>query len=517
MPRTIADAVPFPPAMVDINNFPLSDEEDDEVMDDISNELAPSTTLDYPHCSLDDVLEAMRIWTAEFVASLPKPQEYARVHEHLSQGFELLSELIDPFNHREPLIFDHLLPIFVDASHRGYMYAVHYAGLAKALRRWTEGIKPKPWTRPAELPPITNARAPLEYKVYQGKWEEPLIAAEKRVQESAAVKGKGKEDGKNKQKEKVQGWKGEEGVLKAKETVSKGGQPAGKKVFPASTAGPAPGPSASKKVFPASTAGPAPGLSAGRSAKPAAVNPKTTVRVPPPPPPQQPAAVEQNEAPATRCKRTARSNGKSNPQVENQSEDGDDETEEEERAAVKSIGRRKPAPAPSPAVDSDADDEVEEVEMHRLPCKSCEKLNTACYVNKVEEGAGARKRTTCGPCSVKKRKCSFVEKVVKGEGPAPTTATGSRKPLEVARARPAASPAPPKPSRKRASRKKAPTPVAAGRPGELKGEQIFFIVDFFITHRCSLDSRQPSSQPRRVARGFRTPVQRARGGLLRYE
>ena len=62
----------------------------------------------------------------------------------------------------------------------------------------------------------------MEYKVYRGKWEEPLIAAEKRVQESAAVKGKGKEDGKNKQKEKVQGWKGEEGVLKAKETVSKG-------------------------------------------------------------------------------------------------------------------------------------------------------------------------------------------------------------------------------------------------------------------------------------------------------
>ena len=270
----------------------------------------------------------------------------------------------------------------------------------------------------------------------------------------------------------------------------------------ASTAGPAPGPSVSKKVFPASTAGPAPGPSAGCSAKPAAVNLKTTIRVLPPPPPQKPTAVEQNEAPATCHKRTARSNEKSNPQVENQSKDGDNETEEKEHAAVKSISHRKPAPAPapSPAVDSDADNEVEEVEMHRPPCKSCEKLNTACYVNKVEEGAGAHKRTTCGPCSVKKHKCSFVEKVVKGEGPAPTaattTATGSQKPLEVARTRPTASPTPPKPSCKRASRKKAPTPVAAGQLGELKGEQIFFIVDFFITHHCSLDSRQPSSRPR---------------------
>jgi len=391
----------------------------------------PATTPPAPYfCELDDVLEAVNIWSEEFADHLSRPQQYEQYHEHLCSGCELLAALIDPLHYKGVLLIDHLINIFVDTLFRGYQYSIHYDGLAKGLKRWRQNITPKPWTPHPALPPPPSHRSPLRYKAMTANWLPPLVAADQRIrQRRAKDKGKAREE----PTEYHRADMSKEGMGMEKEER----------------------PSDQRKE------------KQGRTKKPKSVGENTTLAAPP----KRKVRAATVEKPQPVSKRPSRACGEPRSRsAVSDADAGDGESEEEGAAPTK----RKPVPAPLVrlATAHDDPDDVEEIDVHDPPCKSC-RPDKPCKVNPASTTAG-RKAQTCLPCYSSKKKCSLVQTasraVVRVEVVRATSiAPRAMKPLEVARARPPVEPTTRQPRAPRQTRRKVPTPVAPGSSGELKG------------------------------------------------
>ena len=161
----------------------------------------PPTAQHFPNCTAHALDEALDIWRVEFKAALKVPTTYADHHDHLTDGFQLLSQLSHRLNVVEGKITEHLTPVMKDMYFRGWKQEIHRQALIDGYQAWRNGLVPVEFTPPAGQR-IGPKRARRRKVAVPGNWLGPLEDAEKLA---ANAKGKGKEEGEKAKKKTPRG------------------------------------------------------------------------------------------------------------------------------------------------------------------------------------------------------------------------------------------------------------------------------------------------------------------------
>jgi hypothetical protein len=207
-----------------------SETDDDELM--LEDEpYTPPQQSDFPNCTPPVVAQGVEIWLAEFKQALSLKVGYEEHHDHLTDGFQLLSRLAYGMGAAKGTIIEHIMPMMKDMYFRGWEPTIHCKPLRAAYRRWSKSMPVEDWEVPAGAGPRGSVRAARTKAPRPGKWLAPLNAAEEEAEKRLRGKGKAKEVEKKESKKKSRD--------SAPAASSKRGSTAGVEAVPPKT--PAPG------------------------------------------------------------------------------------------------------------------------------------------------------------------------------------------------------------------------------------------------------------------------------------
>ena len=123
------------------------------MMDDDDDDYIPPTADAYPRATVEAVQAALTIWVREFKSALSFPDDYSEHHDHLTDGFQVLSRLANKLGASEGTIIKHITPVMKDMYYRGWKQSMHQEPLANAYRAHRRGDEPEDWTPPTSAPP----------------------------------------------------------------------------------------------------------------------------------------------------------------------------------------------------------------------------------------------------------------------------------------------------------------------------------------------------------------------------
>jgi len=166
---------------------------------------APPKGAAFPNCTEEALDTAWEIWRLEFKAAMRNPPTYGNHHDHLTDGYQLLSLLGNKIGAVEGRLPEYLTPIMKDMYFRGWKQDLHLRPLLEAYKAYRNGLEPAKWAPPADAGPIGGGRARRRKIAEPGKWLGPLQDAEDAAK---AAKGKGKEEGEKPKKKTARGSSG---------------------------------------------------------------------------------------------------------------------------------------------------------------------------------------------------------------------------------------------------------------------------------------------------------------------
>ena len=169
-----------------------TDTDDDELM--LKDEpYTPPQQSDFPNCTPQDVAKGVEIWVQEFKQALSLKVGYEEHHDHITDGFQLLSRLAYGMGAAKGTIIEHIMPIMKDMYFRGWKPALHSKSLIAAYRRWNKSKPVEEWEPPVDAGPRGSVRAARIKAPRPGNWLAPLNAAEEEAEKRVKGKGKAKE------------------------------------------------------------------------------------------------------------------------------------------------------------------------------------------------------------------------------------------------------------------------------------------------------------------------------------
>jgi hypothetical protein len=165
------------------------DSDDDD--NDVQEVYTPPPHTDFPNCTADALREAISIWLEVFKPALSKPDNYTAHHDHLLDGFQLLSHLAHGLGEMGGSILAHVGPVMKDMYFRGWDRDLHQDPLVKAYKAWKNGRDVRDFEPGAGAGPRGRKRPERKQPARAGEWLAPLVAAESAAERP--IKGKGKQ------------------------------------------------------------------------------------------------------------------------------------------------------------------------------------------------------------------------------------------------------------------------------------------------------------------------------------
>ena len=167
-----------------------SDTDSSIVMDDNDDEYTPPGPSAYPNATAEAVQAGLDIWLDAWKTALKRPDNYGEQHDHLTDGFQLLSRLANNLRASEGTIIQYITPIMKDMYYRGWLQKIHQGLLVTAYRAYRHREEAEDWNPPDDAGPRGPRHAQRLKAAMPGKWLKPLDV-EKEAER--ATKGKGKQ------------------------------------------------------------------------------------------------------------------------------------------------------------------------------------------------------------------------------------------------------------------------------------------------------------------------------------
>jgi len=177
------------PTLTRINLDSNSDDGEVKIEDEPFTPLAK----DFPKCMPEVVAKGLEVWLEEFKQALSLPDQYGEHHDHLTDGFQLLSLLAHHLDVAKGTIIEHITPMMKDMYYRGWQPKIHTKPLIAAYKRWRKSKPVENWAAPANTGARGSTRVPRTKVAMAGEWLTFLYVAEGAVERTPKGKGKANE------------------------------------------------------------------------------------------------------------------------------------------------------------------------------------------------------------------------------------------------------------------------------------------------------------------------------------
>ena len=178
------------PTLTRINLDSDSDNDEVEIED---GPFTPPLAKDFPKCTPEVLAKGLEVWLEEFKQALSLPDQYGEHHDHLTDGFQLLSLLAHRLDVAKGTVIEHITPMMKDMYYRGWQPKIHTKPLIAAYKRWRKSKPVENWAAPANAGTRGSTRAPRTTVARAGEWLTFLYVAEGAVERTPKGKGKANE------------------------------------------------------------------------------------------------------------------------------------------------------------------------------------------------------------------------------------------------------------------------------------------------------------------------------------